>query len=197
MDHRLKLFAKFTVPSLLSQTCQNWSWVIRVDVDTPEEDLESIAESVDGRASITTDDWDVVVSSICSDIAVPLITTRIDNDDMLCHTALEKVRDTAKQQNNRCVINMPSGYGYDADNRRLYLHDGFFDSISPFVSLLELTPPFEGIHKYTNREELNGLFPVINIDGRCWVEVCHRMNVKNSVYDLGGEVRFEELQNFW
>lgn len=199
MDHRFKLFSKFTVPSLLAQTCQNWSWVIRIDGRTPKEDLEPIRKIVGDRASITTDDWTVVLDSICEELAVPLLTTRMDNDDMLRHTAIGRVQEEAARQNRRCIIDMPGGYSYDSDKRKLYFHNKFLDEgdVTHFSSLLELTPPFEGIHKYPRHKKLKGLFPVVNVDGRCWVEVCHAFNIKNFPAEFYGEVQFEELQEFW
>jgi len=194
MNHRLGIFTTCTVPSLLNQTCQNWSWVIRVDHRTPEEDLESIVRAVGGRASITTDEWDVVVSSICDNLDVPLLTTRLDNDDMFHHNAFELIQDEARGSAARCVIDIPGGYGYDTDSRRLYKSDKFINSgdVTHFSSLFEPTPPFEGISKYPRHKELGALFPVVNIDGRWWVEVWHQLNIKNRPL-LRGEVSFENL----
>jgi hypothetical protein len=35
MQHRIRLFTRFTLPSIMSQSCQNFTWLVLVDRQTP------------------------------------------------------------------------------------------------------------------------------------------------------------------
>lgn len=197
MDQRLRLFGRFTVPSMRAQSSQDWSWIIRLDPETPKEDIEAIKEVAGETASFTTDDWSIILEELCEDLAVPLLTTRLDNDDLLRRSALAKIQLVAAVQVERCLINLSRGYSYDSMRRKLYLHDGFFSSgeISHFASLLELTPPFSGIQSYLETRQSADSLSVIDIEDRFWVQVYHRCSTRDPVTSFG-EAGFEELQDF-
>ena len=44
LEHRFSLFEKYCLPSILSQTCQDFEWIVLFDSMTPEKFMSKIAE---------------------------------------------------------------------------------------------------------------------------------------------------------
>jgi hypothetical protein len=95
MEHRLRLFTTFTFPSIMEQSCQNFTWLVLMDRQTPDHYIQEI-ESFrypNLRVVVPTEaggKWGQAFEPGDYD----LITTRIDNDDAFHGDAVEVLQQT-------------------------------------------------------------------------------------------------------
>jgi hypothetical protein len=181
-EERCDLFEKYTLPSIESQTNQDFYWILLANPDFPGMDkdrLESYAADVlwvdwkwDERfeflgerlkAHFLVNDW--------------MITSRIDNDDMISKYFIERCKEAATEDVQ--WLSFPSGY---------ILKDGAvysrFYPASPFVSFVEKSDsPLTVYH--TAHTNAGANFPIVEVTQQpSWIQVDHGGNVKNSVERL-------------
>lgn len=86
MERRFRLFTTFTVPSLAGQSCQDFTWFVFLDRQTPErfiEELDGVAAGFPALRLVPLDrrQVDFLRSEVRQSGARLAITSRIDNDD--------------------------------------------------------------------------------------------------------------------
>ena len=129
MEHRFELFNKYCVPSVAAQTCDNFKWVILVDQHTPQEYIHRIGRGVLLTGNFWLRDLQKFLENNCK--TRHLITTRLDNDDVLAPWAIQQIQDSFTNQ-RFTFLDLPSGYR---------LKDGILhkhqEACNPFLSLVE------------------------------------------------------------
>jgi len=126
MEHRLRLFTALTLPSMRSQTCQNFTWLVLLDRHTPERDIRTLESvgypnmqlvyPVPGRSK-----WlQGIPPGDCD-----LITTRIDNDDAFRRDMVQTVQETWRAEHasrsKPWLIVFPFGVILDLATRQVWL----------------------------------------------------------------------------
>lgn len=102
MDHRLSLFTAFTVPSMMEQTCQEFTWLVLMDARTPRRYIEEI-ESFRYpnlkliHATETGPKWSQAIVPGDYD----LLTTRLDNDDAFHRDAIGALQQAYRAQRSQ------------------------------------------------------------------------------------------------
>lgn len=123
MEHRLPLFEKFTLPSIMNQSCQNFSWHLLVDKQTPKRFIHRIEKFDYPNIKIRYTDIDIYAPTI-SDTKIwgintykhdkfNIITTRIDNDDAFHINYIKEIQNRYTQLANESkpfIISFPLGY---------------------------------------------------------------------------------------
>lgn len=91
MDHRMRLFTTITLPSMAGQSCQNFTWLVRMDRRTPDKYVWELERSACPTMKLIFDqpDWRQSLAPGRYD----LMTTRIDNDDALYRDAVKDIQD--------------------------------------------------------------------------------------------------------
>ena len=203
---RFAIFQHFCLPSLVHQTNKNFKWLIYFDAATPSEFDEQISELkqyqfinicyVDGYN-------DFLLKYICDirRIVSPdtewMITSRLDNDDLLhCH-AIDRIQGEFIPK-DQFMISLISGYVYDMESQKM---SKYYYPMSPFISIIERNGPsvlgiyhrfhstwkclrlyiFKEIyrHFFVNRMQRTVCFI---IDKPLWIQLYHGENVSNSFY---------------
>jgi len=199
-DKRCDLFEKYTLPSIEAQTNQDFYWILIANPDFPGMDkdrLESYAADV-----LWVDwEWDEGFDTLGNKLKAHflmdewIITSRVDNDDMLSKHFIEGCQVTATE--NVQWLSFPYGYILKKDAAYLRKYPS-----SPFVSFVERGDSpitvYHTSHIYAGKK-----YPLVEIsDDPGWVQIDHGDNVKNSVKSLmtrgkiSGEasVHFEDIR---
>ncbi len=118
LNQRMNLFLTFCVPSVLEQTNKEFTWIIYFDRSTPPSILAQLSFLKNKSPEIQiafADDYQVMLRDISSRVksaASPfVITSRLDNDDLISRTFIEIVQQSFLPEHNR-IINFNSGYEY-------------------------------------------------------------------------------------
>ena len=173
MDHRVKLFDTYTLPSMLRQTNTNWTWVLCFDEKTPDniickydyiDNIKCVFERPDVwiRANADSGSW--------------LITTRLDNDDYVERDWIGLIQE---QFDGMVKV-------VDMNGRALDVSTGvYYDTMRPgpnsmFLSLIEPGGVCDTCYKYQHTHMLHH-YDSVMLNQYGWVMVCHDMNIINSV----------------
>jgi len=171
MRHRIDLF-KTTVRSVRNQFVKPDGWVIEIDKNTPDHFWKEIIEA----APFAFVDKQKPSEVMWKPRSEWLITTRLDNDDLILPNFIESIQ--SQFQGVEEVIdfkglkrNATTGEEIPANRT----------SPSPFISLIEpwRQPPktvlYQGGHARIGKK-----YPVRTIDKNGWIQVCHDRNVINK-----------------
>lgn len=179
---RQVLFEKYCLPSVKSQTNQNFSWIIYFDTQSPDWLKQRAAElSASGifipiyRDEVSREDLVSDVRSTRSPEQNILLTTNLDNDDGLSVDFIERLQASIVDE-TRTALYIPMGLIQHGSN--LYLRqdpDNAFCSVSE--SWINPQTCWVDWHNLLNQhmpvQELTG--------GPGWLQVVHTGNVSNRV----------------
>lgn len=135
LDERLELFNKLTIPSMMNQTCKRFTWIIIVNTLTDELFIPS---DLGFKCMIISNKE--FKSLLLNQKADHIVTTRLDNGDLLHPKFIEEVQKMTRAESGCYLIDIDF-LNYDVRNKLIFR--GRKDLLSPFVSLVE--PLFRGI----------------------------------------------------
>lgn len=198
MQHRINLFDKYTLPSIMKQTCKDFTWLLSFSQKTPQNvinkyknlrNIRVIYEyPVDYLRKTYKKDW--------------LLTTRFDNDDILLPGFVEKVQYHVKKSTKvgsfRTEVIDVLGVQWDMKANKWY-DSGRNMYNSPFLSLFENTKkPFLSCHvgfgiiegiktaMYCSHTKMIQHFSACRIEDPLAVMCIHDRNISNSI--VGGDL---------
>lgn len=168
MDHRWELFERFTVPAVISQTNQNFTWIVMFDRDTDH--------IKDGPylPLLVGDDW---LGDLQRYIQKPgwLVTTRLDNDDSIAPKFIETIQKhvTLKQFH---FINLTNGYTYN----KMALRPKH-QTANPFITLVERGEDAKSVLFTPHGRAMQEHGHIVQISkGRLWTQIIHERNYING-----------------
>lgn len=184
LARRFDLFERYCLPSMAAQTVRDFTWLIYFDRDTPAEfrariDRARCLVPFEPRFVPMLELADVIaeVAGLARGQSLPLITTRLDNDDAVARDFLERVRLAASAVPGGTVLNFTTG---------IALRDGrvysAIDRSNPFTSLVERQhDPIRTIWS-AQHQSLGSLWPIEQVEGHpAWLQVVHGENVTNRI----------------
>lgn len=141
METRMLLFETFCAPSVLKQSCLNFTWLIYVDSHTNEYSLariRTITQSIGDLLIIPVTDFSAMLADIrwrCLQSGTAfVITTRLDNDDGVGITFIEHIQDAFIPQ-DKTVVNLLGGVNYHTKLNILTYHR--YSLRNSFLSIIE------------------------------------------------------------
>lgn len=189
LSRRFELFERFCLPSIAAQTCQDFTWIIYFDKDTPQEFKDRIAELQTQFPFVPyftglfpADGWRNSVREILGQRGKApdwLISTRLDNDDALASRYVARIQDAAQAESG------PGATAFNITHGCVMTPDRIYDlphRSNPFFSLLEpygaeIKTAF-AIQHMTLAEHAQ----VVQIDGPPgWLQIIHGDNVSNKI----------------
>jgi hypothetical protein len=199
LAHRLELFERYCLPTVRSQTAQDFKWLVLFADETPaaiRSRVEAYAADWSNLAPIwlprgTSTVGPLVVGPYLDDSPQTLLTTRLDNDDGLARDYVAKVQRHARSS-ERLVLQFPMGYVLHKD--RVYLDR---QEHNAFTTLVEPLPQgkaagFNTIYKGSH-SDIARLGRIVDVDDEpSWLQVIHDSNVEN--YVRGSRQRIDCLQ---
>lgn len=206
LEHRFSLFEKYCLPSIKSQTCQDFEWIVLFDSMTPDSFKERITEYQKDCSQLIPvfvepeNGWRFaeifrteMVKRLC---AKRVVSTYLDNDDALNVSFVEDLQHRVCSMNDGTFIFYDEGYQYYKGKK--YMMRIVYTK-NHFVSVVEDGNPntLKGIFGYGSHYYINKIegAKIEHIKGlRMWCEVVHEKNVMNDAKFLRSKmVRDEEL----
>lgn len=200
---RYILFENYCLPSIKSQTNQNFEWWVYFDNTTNEyfrkknSELHAIYPNFKPKYESSYDDFEEnmpkEISSYLKDEGVDwLITTRLDNDDIFAIDTIDIIQKSFSQDNMH-IIEMPIGLTMEIGNKtrlRKIRRLG-----NPFISLSEnisMNDGVRGVYYHQHNQWKNNESKFIS-DRAQWIQVIHENNISNTAY--GEEVLHIGISN--
>lgn len=182
---RIKLFRDFCYPTIVRQTCQNFTWLLFCRKDTPahlKELLQKEFETADIHFIFTnsmkesTEEYSRGYRYV--------LTTRLDNDDGLNPLYIERVQGYfdkfVKDGHAALLVNFGKGYKYVTGNGRLYRHE---KDNAAFMTLFEDLDRRQlgTVYEYDHSEMHKNYPTIIDTSIVGWMMVIHGGNVLNRL----------------
>lgn len=189
LTDRFMLFNNFCLPSVLNQSNQNFHWILFFDQSTPaffKTEIENIISPfknvyvlfIDGMKDLEGSFKDFIASHTDKDDSF-IITTRLDNDDMIHKDFIDTIQNAAykSESNASQVIDLINGYQLSILNRKYEIRE-YSNLLNPFLSLKEDIANFDTIFKFRHKEWKSDRIEISN--NRLWMEVIHPNNKLNQ-----------------
>jgi len=196
---RFQLFTDYCFSSVLSQTNQNFKWLVYFDISTPEKYknvIKSLEAKMDNFIPLFIDGMDNFLPEIKAYLSNSdkeyLITSRLDNDDSLSKNYIEEIQ---KRFNKQDFMALDFIDGYTIQTHPSVKIGKRLDQFNPFITLIEKNQNPKSVwhvrHSHWKREK-----NVTKIrEVRIWAAIIHQENKINSFvgYDAVDLEDFFEL----
>lgn len=188
LETRFKLFEKFCFPSVVSQSNQNFKWLVFFDQLTPDNCKNRIENysKYSNFVPIYVDEYNSTtlknaVTENLTDTPEYLITTNLDNDDAISRDYVQLVQEEFNDQ-KFTAITFPYGYVWKEPSGKIYLREYLSN---PFISLIEVVENFKTVYHIPHQEYIPkyaklGCLKLIKTQPT-WMQVIHGSNVRNRV----------------
>ena len=166
-QHRLSLFEAITVPSLMAQTCQDFTWLLIIDEKMPpmaRQRLDEIIHKVPNAKIIAIEFKSKLRQAIATWAKEEaarrgvdyVMTSRLDDDDAMVVGAYERLHREAEEffqtsKADKAVFSFNIGSMWDPQSRRGYTR--YHDSHSLSLSLLEPAQTCRSVH-FTQHKDI-------------------------------------------
>jgi hypothetical protein len=182
-SNRCDLFEKYTLPSVRAQTSKHFDWILLANPDFPSIDIDRLSSY---NIEVLWVDWEFDEDQQQLGEVLQhkykehdwIITSRLDNDDMLSNWFMKSLLDNAG--NKIEWLTFPNGYIMKGDK-------AFFRRYptSPFVSLVEPAAQMSSVFQVSHIFAGTKVGPIRELtQDRAWVQIDHGDNVKNNVDKL-------------
>lgn len=194
LEKRFELFEKICLPSVTSQSCKNFKWLVFFDSETPTQFKQRIEKlqqkenfiAVYTKPLVTQDIWGKTVQKYLAEDTQFVITSNLDNDDALSNNFIALVQNNFSYQDFE-FINFPFGYMLREDG--LFLREYLS---SPFLSLIERVDSVVTCKVISHRllQKLSDQGVQVNqiISQPAWLQIVHDSNVKNY-FDINSVIQ--------
>jgi Putative rhamnosyl transferase len=179
---RIVIFEKYCAASVRSQTERDFKWFLALNPNIPDWFTKRVVAAAPDAVLAYHNgprdqvNWRKLIEPFIR--SGRLVTTRLDNDDMLHKDFIAIVRHAARSSRLDFVIDFPVGYQLRLSD--LQCRTFVRSAPTHFLSLVEA-----GIHRQLaycqQHQKMGALFPILRIEGApIWVEICHSSNLQNS-----------------
>jgi hypothetical protein len=192
LKNRFDIFEKFCFPSICHQSNQNFIWLIYFDSNTPpayREKVAGYAKVFENMVPRFISGQSVFLESVIMDVKEftsneqqYIITTRIDNDDVLHKNAISVIQYHFQKQDN-IIIDLRKGYCLQIVPD--FLLTRFYFPFNQFISLIEKFDNFQKPRTVYCRkhQEWRNYARVIAIDNDYyWLQLIHNENIINKIH---------------
>lgn len=195
LNKRFELFEKFCFPSVNQQTTKNFTWLVFFDKNTPDKyklQIKNYSKICPMFHAIFVEtgvsEVEIAVNYIKSNTdAQTIITTNLDNDDMIHKDYIKNIQDTYSPLYQNTFLLYRYGYQYNVSKKTLFK---FADDYNHFGTRIEQQDTFYTIWVKNDRHDLVSHYgdiklispPAVsnkNYPGM-WIEVVHDCNVVNN-----------------
>lgn len=188
MKDRWHLFETYCVPSVKNQTNTNFTWLVFFDTNTDnfyKEKIKDLSISFPNFQAVFIDSMNVFQKSIQSAIlnAIPnaqqqIITTRLDNDDIIHRCFIEKIQELAINVPHGTVVDLRKGYQMELDKKTTFRKINL--SFNPFISVVEDADKLQTIISKTHEQWQKATNVKSDTDNYLWIQVIHQSNKLNT-----------------
>ena len=185
---RNEIFLKFCLPSVLNQSCKQFKWLLFFQ-NGSEESLKLVTKELakyDFIEPIFLESYDdfqenlsTIVRSYLTSTESWILTTRLDNDDAIHHSFIERLQKSIDKVSRDSILHFPYGLFLDlSENKRLA---SSYYPMNQFISLLEKPKTSELLTVLANEhDKWNSEFSIVEISLRdAWLQITHSRNLIN------------------
>lgn len=189
LEDRWQLFENYCLPSVKIQNNDKFDWLVYFDLDTPEDYKNKILtiakdfpplkpQFIDGMDSLLPAISQYISSQI-DDSDDFIITTRLDNDDVIHEDFVDTIQSLAKKE-HEFVIDLRKGYLMNINSnwneQQLIMY--YFN---PFISVVEETRNFKTVMFRKHLEWDNATSKTVYADKPLWIQLVHGKNKFNNI----------------
>lgn len=195
LKERFKLFEDFCFPSVRAQTCKNFKWLVYFDTDTPEpykKLIQSYAKALPNLLPVFIPHMEYLITSIKDAVLAGLdtarglkniiVTTRLDNDDLLHENFVQVVQSFIKTNGIRSgVIDIPAGYCLKIKPEPLLSQSTQFSN--PFITYIEPYTSTNKLLTVMDRPHYKWVYSAKTFfieKRRLWMQMIHEKNAFNK-----------------
>ena len=183
MDYRLTLFSAFTVPSMMEQTCQNFTWLVLIDTRTPRRYIDEIESfRYPNLRLIYPTETGARWTQAFDPGDYDLITTRLDNDDAFCLDTIATLQKTylaeREQHSKPWVIVFPLGLIMDLANQALWPMEYWLNN-SP--TRIGCAADGQTVYQWRHDEIPSEIPKRYITDKPYWLQIVHAQNLLNAI----------------
>lgn len=200
LNQRYLLFEQYCLPSMKSQTNQNFEWWVYFDSETDpyykmkNENLMKVYSNFKPKYEKSYVDFEEnmpqdIHSNLISKGIVWLITTRLDNDDVLADNTVEVIQNKQNFKDNT-LLEIP--YGYTLEKNKIFKLRKVESYLNPFISYVEeisLQNRIKSVYYYQHNQWIDVNRIVVSTKEQ-WMQVIHDQNVSNKA--IGKEVFYND-----
>jgi len=192
MEHRMKLFDEITLPSVMCQTCRDFTWLLSFSQATPIHILRKYRGFP--NVHIIFEYPRTYLRKMLKNRKEWIITSRLDNDDSIAPEYIELVQ---SRFNESFLLVDTDGVQRDLATGKEYTPDRRGNN-SPFISLIEhtgvnwmsisddpnekrlITEPVKTVY-FCSHTKMEWHFPSVKIPRRLYKMIIHDRNVSNKI----------------
>ena len=192
LDDRFKLFRTYVLPSYKNQTNQNYIWLTFFDVNTSEK-FQKIIKEIEAEYPVFKavfvehfDEMKTKAVEVISQLIAPehqfVITSELDNDDMLHQDYVKTVQDHFKPVHD-LVIDLRRGYQLTMLPDRKAIVKVYNAVANPFVSLAEKADSFKTVLKERAHNSYRDYKDFSIEDSKeMYIQIVHQYNLMNTSF---------------
>lgn len=188
---RIDIFDKYCLPSFKIQTNKNFSWIVFFDVNTPDfykKRIKEIQKELPNFRPYFVNDHDEKKVRLLEIIpeylgnSEFLITTDVDNDDILHQEYIETIQSLYKPIDN-LVIDLRRGLQLTRKAANEAFITEYYSAANPFVSLVEHAKDFKTVthyfhHKYRDFKDIT-----VFDQKALYIQFIHQNNLMNETFN--------------
>lgn len=182
LEERLRLFETFCYPSVMAQTEQNFTWLLACRKRVPRAYRKRLAAFERENVVVTYKNRTFAGVEKRLKKARYLITSRLDNDDVICPHYIERVQAAFHEYRATgaptTVQNFGRGYMLDLASGRLFSMESKNRQYGSLFVDLHQHKPLSVYHR--DHALLHLEHPFMLDDHAAWMTVVHENNVANS-----------------
>ncbi len=196
LEDRFFLFEKYCLPSVLNQANKRFDWFVYFDISTPEiffPRIEEISKNDERIHCIFINGIEDLENSFKSSIEKTLrtdckwiITSRLDNDDILHNQFIQKIQDCFIPK-HITVVDLREGFQLNIQTKKAEIRKAN-NPFNPFVSLIENSTDYKTVLSKLHSEWAYAESIVIGESMVLWIELIHK---KNKLNDVSTNLPFE------
>lgn len=204
MNDRFEIFRKYCLLSFQNQSNKNFTWLVFFDVNTPEiylSEIEKIKQDFPTFHPFFVEDFEAmtkksleIIPSFFSEDTKFLISTDIDNDDLLHQDFVATVQDNFQPKHN-FVIDLKKGLQLTKTSEKKAFINVFYMVANPFISLVENKSSFGTVMKEKHLAYRDyPLYTSYDTEPR-FIQFIHANNLVNNTFSNSkriGKINFSE-----
>lgn len=188
LDERFEIFETYCLPSVKSQSQQNFIWLVFFDIDTPKNYINKINSKTNEFSNfkpIFIDGFKELSNAVKHQIELLqssyedyFITTRLDNDDIIHRDFIKTIQNLYVPKPNT-VIDLRMGYQVILQNQNTTEIRDFKSDYNPFLSIVTNLVDFDNI--MSQQHDYWKIYPnvIVNDKDHLWIQLIHKGNKLN------------------
>ena len=192
MEHRWKLFTKYTVPSVWNQSCKDFTWIVVFDPKTPQRWVDRAYAL--GVTVVLGKNFRKACKKAIGTGGI-VATSRLDNDDAIHRDYIKGIQDWYARKQKTGVLTYPVGWTYSPQKNKLK-HYRYIRN--PFLTLIEKADKKVRTILFTRHVWATDYYKLHMLpDRHSWCQIIHEKNLANRSSGVKTPADSLRLEEWW